>query len=94
MFLVVFLDIEIYRAVNFVPETISQNRINHLLLAGGVLDRLYVTLANRLLGGRTYASILDGELLDPPADLKINNIYYDTAGVDGLGQLFVVYDRA
>ena len=69
-------------------------KINHLLLAGGVLDRLYVSHANRLLGGSTYASILEGELLTPPVDLKINSIYYDPAGVDGLGQLFVVYDRA
>ena len=68
-------------------------KINHLLLAGGALDRLYLTYANRLLGGSTYASILEGELLNPPTDLKINSIYYDPAGVDGLGQLFVVYDR-
>ena len=68
-------------------------KINHLLLAGGVLDRQYLTYANRLLGGSTYASILEGELLDPPADLKIMGIYLDPAGLDGLGQLFVVYDR-
>jgi hypothetical protein len=65
-----------------------------VLLADGVLDRQYLPYANRLLGGNTYASILEGELLDPPADLKISSIYFDLTSLDGLGQLFVVYDRS
>jgi hypothetical protein len=66
---------------------------NHLLLASGVLDRQYLACANRLMGGNAYSSILDDELLDPPADQKIYSIYFDLTSLDGVGQLFVVYDR-
>ncbi|MCI0399335.1 MAG: dihydrofolate reductase family protein [Chloroflexi bacterium] len=68
-------------------------QILHLLLAGGVLDRLYLTHANRLLGGWPYASIVEGPLLDPPVDLTLNTIYLDPQGLDGLGQLFISYNR-
>jgi riboflavin biosynthesis pyrimidine reductase len=67
-------------------------KILHLLLAGGVLNRLYLTYANRLLGGDPYASIVDGDLFEPAIDAIINSIYFDSQGVNGLGQLFVSYD--
>ncbi len=66
---------------------------NHLLLAGGVLDRQYLAYANRLMGGNAYASIIDDELLDPSADQKISSIYFDLTSLEGAGQLFVVNDR-
>jgi riboflavin biosynthesis pyrimidine reductase len=66
-------------------------RVLHLLLAGRVLDQLYLTHANRLLGGDPVATILEGPLLEPAVDLKIETIYLDPAGVDGLGQLFLSY---
>jgi riboflavin biosynthesis pyrimidine reductase len=69
-------------------------KVLHLLLAGGVLDRLYLTYANRLLGGDPFASIVEGTLLEPAADLKIDTIYLDPHALDGLGQLFVSYNRA
>jgi riboflavin biosynthesis pyrimidine reductase len=69
-------------------------KVLHLLLAGGVLDRLYLTHANRLLGGQPYASIVEGPLLAPPTDLKIDTIYLDPDGLEGLGQLLVSYNRA
>lgn len=69
-------------------------RILHLLVMGGVLDRLYLTYANRILGGPSFATILEGPLLIPPVGLKINEIYLDPHALDGLGQLFVSYDRA
>lgn len=64
-------------------------KILHLLLIGSVFKRLYLTYANRLLGGQPYASILEGLLLDPAVKLKINTIYLDSDGMDGLGQLFI-----
>jgi riboflavin biosynthesis pyrimidine reductase len=69
-------------------------KVLHLLLSSGVLDRLYLTHASRLLGGESYASVVDGELLDPPPDMKLNTAYFDSQGLEGLGQLFVSYDRA
>ena len=68
-------------------------KVLHLLLAGGALDRLYLNYANRLLGGQPYSSILEGELLEPATDMSLNTVYFDPHGVDGLGQLFVSYDR-
>jgi riboflavin biosynthesis pyrimidine reductase len=68
-------------------------KVLHLLASSGVLDRLYLTFANRLLGGEPYASILEGPLLDPPIDLQINTLYFDPYGIEGLGQLFASYDR-
>jgi riboflavin biosynthesis pyrimidine reductase len=68
-------------------------KIMHLLSAGGVLDRLYLTQANRMLGGQPYSSLVEGPLFEPAVDLKIGTAYLDAAGLDGLGQLFVAYDR-
>ena len=68
-------------------------KVLHLLALSGVLDRLYLTFANRLLGGEPYASILEGPLLDPPFDLQLNTLYFDPYGIEGLGQLFASYDR-
>lgn len=67
-------------------------KILHLLLADGVLSRLYLTIANRLLGGQVFASIVDGERFQPPVAARLDTLYYDPHGVDGLGQLFAAYD--
>jgi riboflavin biosynthesis pyrimidine reductase len=72
----------------------SGPKVLHLLLAGGVLNRLYLTCANRLLGGRPFSSIVEGPLFETAVDLQINTIYLDPHALDGLGQLFVSYERA
>ncbi len=69
-------------------------KILHLLIQGNVLNRLYLTHANRLLGGQPFSSILEGSLLDPPYNLRIDQIYLDPNGLDGLGQLFISYDHS
>jgi len=69
-------------------------KVLHLLLAGGVLDRLYLTYANRLLGGVPFSSIVEGELFTPAVDMKLCSVYFDPHAPDGLGQLFVSYHRA
>jgi riboflavin biosynthesis pyrimidine reductase len=68
-------------------------KVLHLLLSGRVLNRLYVTHANRLLGGQPFSSLVEGALLESAVDLKINSVYLDPHALDGLGQLFVSYDR-
>lgn len=62
------------------------------LSAAGVLDRQYLTLAHRLLGGQPFSSIVEGPQLAPAVGLRLNAVYYDAAGLDGLGQLFLSYD--
>ncbi len=69
-------------------------KVLHMLLAANSLDRLYLTSANRLLGGQPFSSIVEGPLLVPAYDLKISNIYLDPLALEGLGQLLLTYDRA
>lgn len=69
-------------------------KIHHLLLSGGVLNRLYLTFANRLLGGQDYASIIEGKTFSPAVDMTLSALYHDPHGLEGLGQLFAVYDKA
>ena len=66
-------------------------KIAHMLLADGVLDRLYLTQVSRLLGGAPVSSIVEGPLLEPPVDLPLRHLYYDASGVEGVGQLFGCY---
>lgn len=68
-------------------------KILHMLLAGGVLDRLYLTLAGRILGGDPFAAVVDGRVLDTAVNMKLHSLTLDPAGLDGLGQLFLAYDR-
>jgi riboflavin biosynthesis pyrimidine reductase len=68
-------------------------RVLHLLASGGVLDRLYLTQVDRLLGGAPFSTLLEGSLLDPPLGMRIHTIVLDPAAAGGLGQLFVSYDR-
>ncbi len=70
----------------------SGPKVMHLLLADGVLDRLYLTFANRIIGGQPFSSFVEGGLLDPPADARLHSLYYDPQGLDGLGQLFASYN--
>src|SRR5581483_5066875 len=49
-------------------------RILHLLLADGVLNRLYVTTVNRILAGETYSTLATGPLLDPAASFRTHAI--------------------
>ena len=67
-------------------------KVLHLLLAAGVLDRLYLTLANRLLGGQPFSTIVEGSLLAPPAGMTLSTVVFDPSGLDGLGQLFLSYE--
>ncbi len=69
-------------------------KILHMLLADNVLDRLYLTHAGRILGGSPFASIVEGALLETAVTMTLHTLYYDPAGLDGLGQLFIAYNRA
>jgi riboflavin biosynthesis pyrimidine reductase len=69
-------------------------KVMHLLLKDSVLNRLYLTLAQRLLGGTPYSSIVEGELLEPAKDFHLRSLYLDPHALDGSGQLLTTYDRA
>jgi riboflavin biosynthesis pyrimidine reductase len=67
-------------------------KVHRLLLAAGVLDRLYLTLAGMLLGGERFSSIVEGALFDAAIACRLCSLYYDPAGLEGGGQLFTSYD--
>jgi riboflavin biosynthesis pyrimidine reductase len=67
-------------------------KVLHLLLEGKALDRLYLTMANKFLGGQPYRTLVEGPILKPATSMQINTIYLDAYGLDGLGQLFLSYD--
>ena len=67
-------------------------RIAHMLLAGGVLDRLYLTFALRMLGSMDFASILEGLGFVPPRDMSLRSLIYDPHGPGPTGQLFAAFD--
>lgn len=69
-------------------------KVMHLLLTAQVLDRLYITHTNRILGGDPYLTLVEGDLLQPPADFRLNTLYFDPHGLEGSGQLFISYQRA
>lgn len=71
---------------------IAGSSVFHTLLAGGVLDRLYLTLAHRLLGGEEFDTLTWGSLLAPPQNLQLRSLYHDPAAPAGAGQLLTCYD--
>jgi riboflavin biosynthesis pyrimidine reductase len=74
---------------------IGGGEVLHALIADDVLDRLYLTLACRMLGGLAFDTLLTGTVLEPAAHFKLNALHYDGAS-DGSGveQLFAVLDRS
>jgi len=70
----------------------SGPKVLRLLLASGMLQRLYLTTTSRILGGSPFSSIVEGDLLQPALDFKLNSLYYDAHAPDGASQLFSSYD--
>lgn len=65
-------------------------QVLHMLLADQVLDRLYLTVVGRLIGGDPFASIVDGSLLASPVDMRLVSMFHDSQGA---GQLLMCYER-
>ncbi len=66
-------------------------KVLHTLAADQVLDRLYLTLVSRLLGGERFATLLEGSMLTPPLDGRLEALYHDPEAPEGVGQLFLCY---
>ena len=66
-------------------------QILHLLLASKMLNRLYLSHANKLLGGRPFSTIVDGDLFPDGVDLTLYSLYFDPLVLAGNGQLFSAY---
>lgn len=68
-------------------------RVHHTLLADGVIDRLYLTTANRLLGGEVYDPLVSGSLLGGGVSMTPASLCLDLGALDGAGQLLAMYER-
>lgn len=66
-------------------------QVLHWLAAGGLLSRLYLTQVHRLLGGESYAGLIEGAKLRPPYELRLHRVYYDSAAPGVGGQLYCCY---
>lgn len=72
---------------------IAGSSVLHTLASGAALDRLYLTIANRLLGGMDFDTLAWGPTLTPPLDLPLRALYFDPAAPDGAGQLLASFGR-
>lgn len=62
------------------------------LLQANRLDRLYLTLANRILGGEEFDTFVYGITLQPARRLRLEHLYYDPLAPEQCGQLLCCYD--
>jgi riboflavin biosynthesis pyrimidine reductase len=58
-----------------------------------VTDALYLTTAARLLGGTSYATLLEGAELAVPPSFTLASAHLDTDGPGGASQLFLEFSR-
>ncbi len=74
---------------------ISGGEILNALIVDDVLDRLYLTLACRMLGGTSFDTLLTGPVLDRAASLKLKALHYDPEGsAADVEQLFAIFERS
>jgi riboflavin biosynthesis pyrimidine reductase len=70
--------------------SVAGPRVLEMLLRSGVLDRVYLTQVHRMLGGKVFDTLLEGEHLSQ--DLELKALFYDDANGSGPGQFYSVYD--
>jgi riboflavin biosynthesis pyrimidine reductase len=74
--------------------SIAGPAVLHMLLAAGVLRRLYLTTVLRVIGGEDYATMTRGARLVPPYDFRLAALYLDPrGGPDGSEQLLQVFEH-
>jgi riboflavin biosynthesis pyrimidine reductase len=56
------------------------------------LDALYVTVGSQLLGGRSFMTLLDGDVLAPSKGFTIRSVYLDKHAPAGTDQLFIEFE--
>lgn len=68
-------------------------RVLHQLVAGNVLDRLYLTQVPQLLGGAHMTTLIEGLELRPPGQLRLHSLHLDCeTSCKGAGQLFGCFE--
>jgi riboflavin biosynthesis pyrimidine reductase len=66
-------------------------RMLETALRDGVLLRLYVTIAHRILGGESFDTLISGPELGSAGRLRLTALYYDGMVPDQIGQWFAQF---
>jgi riboflavin biosynthesis pyrimidine reductase len=73
---------------------IGGGEILETLIADDALDRLYLTVACRILGGLAFDTLMTGPALEHAAKFTMKALHYDAAGEErDVEQLFAIFDR-
>ena len=64
----------------------------HTLMKANVIDRLYLTIAEKILGGEQFDTLTQGGQLNPARDMRLAGLYHDTHATTGAGQLLGFYE--
>jgi riboflavin biosynthesis pyrimidine reductase len=62
------------------------------LLEARIVDRLYLTIAQQLLGGDVFDTLSSGPLLAPAQGMQLVQLYHDTHAPDNGGQLLGCFE--
>lgn len=75
---------------------IGGGEILNALIVDNALDRLYLTLACRMLGGVSFDTMLTGPVLGHAATFGLKALHNDADGPEGadVEQLFAIFDRS
>ena len=66
----------------------------YTLLEAQVLDRLYLTITQQLLGGDDFDTLTSGPLLSPAQGMQLVQLYHDSHAPTGAGQLLGCFEPA
>jgi len=74
---------------------IGGGEIVNALVVDDVLDRLYLTLACRMLGGTSFDTLLTGPVLERAVGFRLEALHYDAQSAEpsDVEQLFAIFDR-
>ena len=64
----------------------------HTLLQARIVDRLYLTITQQLLGGDVFDTLTRGPLLAPVQGMQLVNLYHDPHAPANAGQLFGIFE--
>jgi len=64
----------------------------HTLLESRIVDRLYLTITQQILGGNSYDTLSRGDLLDPAQGMRLVGLCHDPHAPNTAGQLFGVFE--
>jgi riboflavin biosynthesis pyrimidine reductase len=71
---------------------IAGPEVFYTLLDAKVINRLYLTIAQQLLGGEDYDTLTWGPLLTPAQGMSLISLHHDPYAPANAGQLFAVFE--